>query len=226
MRFLVLMAEEDHFDRWEAASEQEQQAFFDGLAAFTAAVRERGEVLFGEALDRPERAVTLRGRTRTTDGPYAETVEQVGGFYVVDLPSQELAVETARLLPVPSVEVRPILDMRSRRSSRSRSERSVGPGALDTALRDEWGRLLALLVARYRRLDLAEDGLADAFEAAARTWPADGVPDQSRCLAARGGPAPDHRPAAGRSGRQPQAPAAGRRCRPHRGGAAHHGRPG
>ena len=48
--------------------------------------------------------------------------------------------------------------------------------ALDTALRDEWGRLLALLVARYRRLDLAEDGLADAFEAAARTWPADGVP--------------------------------------------------
>ena len=49
--------------------------------------------------------------------------------------------------------------------------------ALSTALRDEWGRLLALLVAQYRRLDLAEDGLADAFEAAARTWSADGVPD-------------------------------------------------
>ncbi len=42
--------------------------------------------------------------------------------------------------------------------------------------RDEWGRLLALLVAQYRRLDLAEDGLGDAFEAAARTWPTDGVP--------------------------------------------------
>ena len=42
MRFLVLMAEEDHFDKWEATTEQEQQAFFDGLAAFTAAVRERG----------------------------------------------------------------------------------------------------------------------------------------------------------------------------------------
>nr|WP_090850773.1 DUF6596 domain-containing protein [Nocardioides lianchengensis] len=41
---------------------------------------------------------------------------------------------------------------------------------LETLLRDEWGRLLALLVAQYRRLDLAEDGLADAFEAAARTW--------------------------------------------------------
>jgi RNA polymerase sigma factor (sigma-70 family) len=43
--------------------------------------------------------------------------------------------------------------------------------------REEWGRLLALLVAQYQRLDLAEDGLADAFEAAARTWTRDGVPD-------------------------------------------------
>ncbi|HET6937339.1 MAG TPA: DUF6596 domain-containing protein [Nocardioides sp.] len=50
------------------------------------------------------------------------------------------------------------------------------PEALADAQRDEWGRLLALLVARYRRLDLAEDGLADAFESAARTWPAGGVP--------------------------------------------------
>ncbi|SKC51243.1 RNA polymerase sigma factor [Krasilnikoviella flava] len=48
--------------------------------------------------------------------------------------------------------------------------------ALEDLMRDEWGRLLALLVARFRRLDLAEDGLADAFEAAARTWPRDGVP--------------------------------------------------
>jgi predicted RNA polymerase sigma factor len=43
--------------------------------------------------------------------------------------------------------------------------------------RAEWGRLLALLVARFRRLDLAEDALAEAFEAAARRWPHDGVPD-------------------------------------------------
>jgi predicted RNA polymerase sigma factor len=42
--------------------------------------------------------------------------------------------------------------------------------------RDEWGRVLALLVAQYRRPDLAEDALADAFEAATRTWPRDGVP--------------------------------------------------
>jgi predicted RNA polymerase sigma factor len=52
--------------------------------------------------------------------------------------------------------------------------------AVDTGLeavwREHWGRLLALLVSRYRRLDLAEDALAEAFEAAARHWPTDGAP--------------------------------------------------
>ena len=48
---------------------------------------------------------------------------------------------------------------------------------LEAVVRDEWGRLLALLVARFRRLDLAEDALGDAGAAAARTWPAAGVPD-------------------------------------------------
>ena len=49
-------------------------------------------------------------------------------------------------------------------------------GQLEQVWSDEWGRLLALLVAQYRRLELAEDGLGDAFEAAARTWTLDGVP--------------------------------------------------
>lgn len=50
------------------------------------------------------------------------------------------------------------------------------PGQLEEIWRDQWGRLLALLVAQFRRVDLAEDGLADAFEAAARTWPGQGEP--------------------------------------------------
>jgi RNA polymerase sigma factor (sigma-70 family) len=48
--------------------------------------------------------------------------------------------------------------------------------ALAAVWRDDWGRLLALLAAQYRRLDLAEDALGDAFEAAARSWPRAGVP--------------------------------------------------
>ena len=48
--------------------------------------------------------------------------------------------------------------------------------AVEQAYRDEWSRLLALLVTRLRRFDLAEDSLQDAFAAAARVWPAEGVP--------------------------------------------------
>ena len=48
---------------------------------------------------------------------------------------------------------------------------------LETVVREEWGRLASLLLAQYRRLDLVEDALGDAVEAAARRWPADGVPD-------------------------------------------------
>ena len=47
---------------------------------------------------------------------------------------------------------------------------------LEDVVRDEWGRLVALLLAQFRRLDLVEDALGDAVEAASRTWPADGVP--------------------------------------------------
>ena len=52
----------------------------------------------------------------------------------------------------------------------------MGAETLDEVFRDEWGRLLALLVAQFRRLDLAEDGLSEAFLAAAARWPGDGVP--------------------------------------------------
>ena len=49
--------------------------------------------------------------------------------------------------------------------------------ALADVVRDEWGRLLAQLLSQFRRLDLVEDALGDAVEAASRTWPVDGTPD-------------------------------------------------
>ena len=117
MKFLVLMAEEDTWERWNALSDAEQQTVFDRFTAFSEAVNARGSVLAGEALDRPDRARTLRpagngaGRP-VTEGPFAETVEQMGGFWLVDLPDLDAAVEAARLLPdAYSVEVRPVIDM-------------------------------------------------------------------------------------------------------------------
>lgn len=51
-------------------------------------------------------------------------------------------------------------------------------GAVEQAYREDWSRLLALLVTRLRRFDVAEDSLQDAFVAAARVWPVDGVPER------------------------------------------------
>src|SRR5215217_2339232 len=82
VKFLVLMAEEDTWNRWNALPEAEQQAAYDCFTAFTAAVEEQGKVIAGDALDRPEQARTVRpGAERlVTEGPFAETVEQMGGF--------------------------------------------------------------------------------------------------------------------------------------------------
>jgi len=48
---------------------------------------------------------------------------------------------------------------------------------LEQVVQQEWGRLVALLLSQFRRLDLVEDALGDAVESASRTWPADGRPD-------------------------------------------------
>ena len=115
MKFLVLMAEEDTFERWAALSEAEQAEHFACFDRYAEAVSARGTVLAGEGLGSPASARTLRAGTGAdrpvTDGPFAETAEQLGGFFLVDLPDLETAIETARQLPSSySVEVRPVTD--------------------------------------------------------------------------------------------------------------------
>lgn len=111
MRFVLLMAEADHFERWDRSDAAHRERVVADFEAFDAAVAERGSVVGGEALSRPSEARTLRagpGRP-VTDGPFAETVEQIGGFYVIDVESIDVAVELAALLPAEyTVEVRPV----------------------------------------------------------------------------------------------------------------------
>ena len=111
MRIVLLMAEESHFDRWDAADEATRERVVADFEAFDAAVAERGSVVRGESLSRPDTARTVRpGPDRpVTEGPFAETVEQIGGFYVIDVESIDEAVELATLLPREyTVEVRPV----------------------------------------------------------------------------------------------------------------------
>jgi hypothetical protein len=114
VRFLVLMAEADHFDKWEGADDALRERVYADFRAFSEAVRARGEIVAGDALDRPESARSVGpGEDRpVTDGPFAETVEQLGGFYLIDVPDLDTAVELAALLPREyTVEVRPTLEV-------------------------------------------------------------------------------------------------------------------
>ncbi len=112
MKYLVLMAEPDHFARWSAAGDELRQRVMADFQAFTAAVEERGSIVAGEALAHPDEARTIRPGHSVTDGPYAEIVEQLGGFFVVDVADHDTALELAALLPREyTLEVRPILDV-------------------------------------------------------------------------------------------------------------------
>jgi len=113
-KFLVLLTEADHFAHWDAADDATREETFAAFRAFDQAVRQRGSVEGGEALSSPETARTLGpGPDRVvTDGPYAETVEQLGGFYVIDVPDIGTALELAALLPSAyTIEVRECLDV-------------------------------------------------------------------------------------------------------------------
>jgi len=79
---------------------------------------EKGWMRAGDALADTGKATTLRqrdGQVLTTDGPFAETKEQLGGYYIVECANLDEAIEAARQLPAVayggSVEVRPIVDM-------------------------------------------------------------------------------------------------------------------
>ncbi len=100
----------------EAVPEDLMSAELDGYNAFTGHLRDRGAMLAGEALQSTATATTVRvvdGRTMTTDGPFAETKETLGGFYLVEAADLDEAIAYAAMIPGArhgSIEVRPIWD--------------------------------------------------------------------------------------------------------------------
>jgi hypothetical protein len=86
-------------------------------AAFTQDIQARGLMMAGEALEPTSTATTVRvqdGRTVTTDGPFAETKEALGGFYLIDARDLDEAIEVAARIPAAkrgSIEVRPIWEL-------------------------------------------------------------------------------------------------------------------
>ena len=97
---------------WEARDEQELQATHERHARYMGLLRSRNAHLGGEELSRSGTATTIRNegdRVSVTDGPYAETAEQLGGFYLIEAASLDEAIELARELPESIVEIRPVV---------------------------------------------------------------------------------------------------------------------
>ncbi len=113
MQYLCLIYEEEA--KMMSRSEEEQQQIMADYWAFTGDIKEKGQFVAGEALMPTETATTVRirdGKTVTTDGPFAETKEQLGGFYLLECKDLDEAIAQAARIPSSkfgSIEVRPIM---------------------------------------------------------------------------------------------------------------------
>lgn len=100
MKFLLLLRGDAAAEA--AMTDAQRRAMVDEHIAYAAMLRERGAHVYGEPLDAPERARVMRfdGPEPTViDGPYLESKESLGGFYVIECGSLGEATELARQLP-------------------------------------------------------------------------------------------------------------------------------
>jgi hypothetical protein len=114
MKYLCLIYDEEK--KIGALPKSEMDAFMGEYFSFTEAIRKSGHYLAGEALQPVETATTIRtrnGKVATTDGPFAETKEQLGGFYLINAKDLNDAIQVASRIPSArygSIEVRPIME--------------------------------------------------------------------------------------------------------------------
>ena len=115
MKFALLLNGAE--GEWDALGEEGQAAAMDDYYTVTEAMKEAGVYLGGEALTPASTATTLRirdGKRMVTDGPFIESKEVLGGFYLIDCASVDEALDWAARLPdatIGSIEIRPVLDV-------------------------------------------------------------------------------------------------------------------
>jgi len=112
MRYLCLIYDEER--KWAAMSKEQADAVMGEYFAFTEDVKKSGHYVGGEALQPVSTATSVRvrgGKMSTTDGPFAETKEQLGGYYLINAKDLNDALQIASKIPgakTGTVEVRPI----------------------------------------------------------------------------------------------------------------------
>jgi len=114
MQYLLLIYGDE--SGWQELSEEEQAVQMKVWNDYTDWLKEKGWYVAGEALHPTSAATTVRerdGKIMTTDGPFAETKEQLGGYYLVRCENLDEAIEAASKVPAVSqgsIEIRPIAE--------------------------------------------------------------------------------------------------------------------
>jgi hypothetical protein len=114
MKYLCLIYENEK--SWETMAPAQRDAIMNEYFSFTEDIRQSGKYVAGEALQPTPMATTVRvrnGKVSTTDGPFAETKEQLGGFYLIEAKDLNDAIQVASRIPsarLGSIEVRPVID--------------------------------------------------------------------------------------------------------------------
>ena len=114
MRYLCVIYDEE--GKLGTMSKEEGDAFMGEYFAFTDDIKKSGHYIGGEALQPVATATTVRirnGKLSTTDGPFAETKEQLGGYYLINARDLNEAIQIAAKIPsskTGTVEVRPVVE--------------------------------------------------------------------------------------------------------------------
>jgi hypothetical protein len=112
MKYLCLIYDEEK--KLHSMTKSEMDGLMQEYFAFTKAIQESGNLLGGNDLQPVQNATTVRvrgGKVSTTDGPFAETKEQLGGYYLIEAADLNAAIQIAARIPsarLGSIEVRPI----------------------------------------------------------------------------------------------------------------------
>ena len=115
MKYLCLVYEEEK--RLGVIPKAEMDTMMGEYFAYTEGVKKSGHYVAGEALQPTSTASTVRirnGKLSTTDGPFAETKEQLGGFYLIEAKDLNEAIQVGSRIPGAkwgSIEVRPVVDL-------------------------------------------------------------------------------------------------------------------
>jgi hypothetical protein len=110
---MCLIYSDEH--AWQGASEEDRNAVVADYMTFTESIQKSGNMVAGDALQPTATATTVRvrdGETLVTDGPFAETKEQLGGYYLIDAKDADEALAIAARIPGArhgSIEVRPVM---------------------------------------------------------------------------------------------------------------------